>query len=1115
MSSSEPKNAIIPNKTSYTKIEVDDLSGYFISYWNLALKKQLKDYFVTINSGNSKPNKIPLSELNINLMNVNNSFLENKSPLIYEEKLFIIKIYFLSSEKELNNDFYENIKQSYDKQNLNLVLYLISEVKDNSNILKDSTKLLNKIKSKSGLNDLTILPYNIVFFDKLQPAFSPFIEFFSEKFSNEFLNKYDKVTKKIESYNEDNYISINSDSFKYIEYLICYFDLLSLTNDWNSINYYCSHFLYKELTCLKKEYIFENFMSLNNYNDKKMKINFKNEIMANVEFQEYIFNYYIKSCQYLEKYEYIIQFIKYFPYNMESFSNNFKTEYHYIFWILHYLSNLINFFISLHNYPNCKIINEGFVVLYSLYAKFLKLYAYKSKRINIPDKSILIKLINCIKNKSVEKIGDEMKNYLNITKENNIDNKNLNSFIDDYKNKKDEIYMILTDNNKYLEHLLSILNNINKCNKELLNYETSINCAFDITYLLISFCKFEETKDFLINLLNYKFLNQQKLKYIYEYICFIILLVLNFINKTYDNLNIIFKLLNIKYLYTDELLNNLSYESKNLINEILSQYLESINPKELKEKNEIHFFLDKVLNIKLFDGENKTLFINKAKSEKEKLNYKITNNSGVELDINKINLIFEENDNKNSFIYIIDKDKNNFKKIEPYMDDKKYFDLEFSEIFKLNTIYKLAEIQFVMNNDIKGIYRVKENIEILFSELNINIKNEIYSSYDSPDIKNDNFYYNILCMIKVNILNVIDINELKNKAILVEIIDTEKNNDSILKIQTELLKSILKPKIPQIIINDLSIELPPNSINDINDINILDIPFFYENTNYYTNAKNRIKIKITIQEKKDSINNTLFSYYSIHKLKLSHLFTIGKRFKLLKNDSYLLQTFLSLNIETTKVKVYNSNNVTNIDSKQAINMLLLLNDNEHDILNKLRNNFMIFSLLHEDNIKHRFCYPEKNILDEIKEMKEIPYHIIINIINDKFELLNEIFINVCIKKYKEKKVKLMIKINDNNNWSVVGKNKIIEEFGEEKGEKNLKIGILPLNDGYLQLPQIEFNEYEIDGGLNFNFNDDKNNNRDDNLEEFEPIEYGSVIEGDKNVLRIEPLKEYNLKINLT
>ena len=149
-------------------------------------------------------------------------------------------------------------------------------------------------------------------------------------------------------------------------------------------------------------------------------------------------------------------------------------------------------------------------------------------------------------------------------------------------------------------------------------------------------------------------------------------------------------------------------------------------------------------------------------------------------------------------------------------------------------------------------------------------------------------------------------------------------------------------------------------------------------------------------------------------------------------------------------------------------------------------------------------------------MKDIPYHIIISVDKNKnnnyFELLNEIYINICVKKNKEKKVKLKIKINDNNNWCIVGKNKIIEEFDDKKCEKNIEIALLPLIEGFLQLPEIEFAEYEFNSDLNIG---DKKDNNEDIDNEFETIEYGTVIEGEKNVLKIEPPREYNLKINLT
>ena len=1114
--SKEEKNNLSPNKFTRTIIELDDNSGYFLSYWNLAIKKHLSNYFCSFDLEKYFSVKHPLSAFNISISDINNSIIENLNPLIFEEKLFSMKIHFLSSEKELNADFIQSLKQSYGNNKLNLILYLINEIKEKTDILKDSQKLLNKIKSKCGNNDITILPYNIVYFEQLQPAFSIFLEFFTEKFTKEYLNKMEKMTKIMEKYENDNKEE-NYDNYQFMENMIYYFDLLSLINRWDFIQKYCNKFLFKELKCFTKENNNLKPMSFSNYELNRFKLNFKNKKIGNIEFQEFILNYYIKSLQFLEEYTYLVSFIKIIPYKMNLFIKNFKTEYHYLYWILNYYYNLIDYFNSLNNFPNTNTTSEALLYLYSNSVKFLKLYAYKANNIYIPNNRILIEILNCIKDKDFEKIGERLKHL--IDEKAKIENNELKMFIDEFNNKEDALFIILNDNKKFLEEILSLLNCINKNTQEYINFHISINCVFDIVYLLIFFCKFNEAKNILVPLLNYKFLKKQKIKYVYEYICFILLLIMNFIDKNFENLNLVFKLLNINYTNIGKILKNLNWENKNMIYEIISNYLDSSDLKKIEE--EINFSLDTVFNIKFFEGQNKTLFVNKTKNESQKLDYKITNNTGIKLNISKVNLIFEENDinndnlqNNKKISYSINNDKNEFKKLESFIKEKdEFFCVEFTDIFKLNNKYKLIEIQYELNNSIKGIYHIKENIELIFNELNINIKSEIFSSYDNSYTKN-NFYYNILCKFKINIMNISDVNELKDKFLLIQIFDLNKNDDSILKIQTELLKSFFKEKISEIIVDDLSIEFPPNSIKNINDINNLEIPFFFENTNYYTNnKKSSIKIKINI---KDNNNKNLFSYSENYNIKYIHLFTIGKRFKLLKNNTYLLQTFLSLNLETTKVKVYNSNSTTNIDSKQAINMILLLNDKENDILLKLRNNFMTFSLNNEDNIKYRFCYPEKNILDEIKEMKEIPYHIIISVDNNQnnnFDLLKEIYVNICIKKYKEKSSKLMIKINDNNNWCTVGKNKIIEDFGNEKSEKNIKIALLPLIDGFLQLPEIEFSEYEKDSDLNFIEEDKKDNNEE--YIDFEPIEYGSIIEGEKNVLKIRPSKEYNLKINLT
>ena len=175
MSSSDSING------SILKIEVDDISNHFISFFNLALKKMLPDYFCLINSDNLGQVKFNLNSFNIKLINSNNT-LEN----IFEDKLFLIKVHFLKSEKDLTKDFFNNIKNSFEFKNMSLILISTEEIKKDANIQKECIKYLNKIKSKTSLNDIFYLPYSITDLDKIKVCFKDFLNAFANKFSKEF-----------------------------------------------------------------------------------------------------------------------------------------------------------------------------------------------------------------------------------------------------------------------------------------------------------------------------------------------------------------------------------------------------------------------------------------------------------------------------------------------------------------------------------------------------------------------------------------------------------------------------------------------------------------------------------------------------------------------------------------------------------------------------------------------------------------------------------------------------------------------------------------------------------------------------------------------------------------
>ena len=1126
MSSSE--NPLINNNRSLLKIEVDDISNYFISYWNLALKKLLSKYFYFVNSDVLGQIKLPLNSFNIKLVNINNTLDNN-----FEDKLFLIKVYYLNSEKDLTKDYFDVLKNTYEDKNMNLVLISTDEIK--KDISKECLKIFNKIKSKTGLNDLFYLPYSITNLDKINNLFNEFLNAFAYKFSKEYFVKINLLSEKLENFenfeigNDDdkldkkknNKLNILEDDYKYIEDCIYYLDLLSQIKSWKTILSFTGKLIFKEFELLKDKINIkikpDDFFD---FDENKLKMSYMNKKLSNVEFNEYLVHYYLVSSHFLKKYVNITHIVRLISGKQQLFEKYFKTDYHCIFWMINYNYICIKYCDKIleQNIKEKNEINKSIIILYNLCIKiFIKyIYKYKKNLFIILNKNILNVLIKNYNQKNSNNIQEDLENIFQVDDGKDINKEienNINLFINDINDdtkKNDKIYILLNDNKKLLHEISNLYKSINSKFKQLANINFSIQNFLDEIYLLISFAKFEEAKQLLVSALNHKYIKKNKFLYVHEYICLVLLLVLNYLPKNDENLNLIFKILNLcqNNSLMNKLLKNIGCDNNNIIYEIINKYLEEYDDKNNNEKEDVKLYLNNIFEIKLFSGEDKILFINKNKldynnKDKTNIKYQLTNKTGLELNIKKIIIIFEEinlndknnyNGKINRVLYEINEDKNTFKKIGAYINQKdEFIQIEFNNnLFKTNHLYKPMEIHYILKNSIKSIYKLKENIEIIISGININIKTELGSS---------NFYYNILSFMKINISDITDITDIKNNYI---IINLNNQNESILKIQTELVKNNFINIFQNVKINDNCIEFPPDSIKNIEDLNTLEIPFFIENTDYYNVATvNKLELNIIIKKSKESKDN-LFSYLKTFTPEFSHLFTIGKRFKNIPNkNTYLMQTFLTLNLENTSITVYNKDNTSVvINSKQAINLILILSEKEEEIIKKLRNSYIKFSIKEQKNIKYQFCYPEKNILEEIKEMKEIPYHITINL--DKncviTKIYNELIININIKKFKKEKTKLMVNIKENEQWSVVGRNKLIEEFEQNICERNVEITLLPLIDGFISLPEFEFNEI-------CDSNDDNN--------VFEPIEYGSIIEGEKNIINIMPLKEYSLKINLT
>ena len=932
---------------------------------------------------------------------------------------------------------------------------------------------------------------------------------------------------------------------------------------WEDIKKTCIIDLFKVFNSLETKFEFNHITSFADVNIMKIKQKIKSKKLSNVDYQILLIYYYIKSCRHLKEYSTMKNFLCNSSLNLDIYASFFKSIYHFMFWKINFVFNYINYLnafqdnITKKDFDNQNHIELAVIHLYTICYKNMKIYANKVK-IELPSTKILIFLKECV-DKGIN-IKDELdkivsKDLGDIEKDETFcEFKNDIKAINENSKSKKNIYNIFTSKKSFLEEYLNTLQVLNKKNCDLLHITTSIRNAFEMIPLLISLNRFEEAKNFLNTLFHQNRFKCNKWHYTHEFICLIFVMLLNGLEKNKENLNLMFKLLDVNFSKLKCFLKRLGSNDENLINDIISKYIESYSEIETdnkEDKLDKTFSLDKALNINLEQIKDNIIFINKSKTKKEQIKYKFTNNTGISVNVDKIQLIFEEftsvdnknkkeneNKEKKQIIYEIDSNSNTFKSIIPFVKDQEnIFDIivdESNDIFQLNTTYKFKQIKYIIKNSLCGLYHIKEDMKICINSIDMKISTQVYPSYDASDYSKDTrnvFYYNVLSKIEINLLEVPNPSDLGNKSLKFIIEDLNKKHETILITQTQVLKEKLIQKYPDVDIGDSSIEFPPGSLKDKEPLENLVIPFYVENTNFYNSDSISMKITVYIWDKTD--DKATYTFISFHNFNLIHLFNIGQKFRLLNSNSYLMQSTFSLNIEANNIKVYTHNSTGYsfyIDTTQAINLVLLLSHKEEEIINNLRKHFLEFSIDETKEgqtkiTKYRLCYPENKILEEIKELKDIPYHIIIDVDNCQNDIFKEILVNITVKKYNKKKVVLLTHIRDNENWAIIGKSRLIEEWYDDKEiEKHLKVQLLPLVDGFLKLPDIEFFEYDIQGGNDENkdkiqiLNDENDESREEEVVGkmiFDPIEFGAVIEGNNKVIRINPANECSLKLNLT
>jgi hypothetical protein len=89
----------------------------------------------------------------------------------------------------------------------------------------------------------------------------------------------------------------------------------------------------------------------------------------------------------------------------------------------------------------------------------------------------------------------------------------------------------------------------------------------------------------------------------------------------------------------------------------------------------------------------------------------------------------------------------------------------------------------------------------------------------------------------------------------------------------------------------------------------------------------------------------------------------------------------------------------------------------------------------------------------------------------------------------------------------VGKSRQIERIKTDEIKLEIDLNLIPLNDGFLKLPEIDFMEYRY---VN---NDENKSFKNVNTLEFLPLPHSSVIEGNDRIVKIYSSNTMMLKLN--
>ena len=339
----------------------------------------------------------------------------------------------------------------------------------------------------------------------------------------------------------------------------------------------------------------------------------------------------------------------------------------------------------------------------------------------------------------------------------------------------------------------------------------------------------------------------------------------------------------------------------------------------------------------------------------------------------------------------------------------------------------------------------------------------------------------------------------------------------------------------------------------------MSIDFIIEDIDFYRTSNRKLEVLSKILDidvdktSQTNLDKDDFIFKETHEFFIQHIFSLTHKLRKSTESHILIQTSVNLNVESDNILIKLSeeeNKIFDIDINQTLNLIKVLPNNDQlylQLRDKIKFNFI------QDNSFYVFYYSQNTIIEKIHILLNLPYYINIKhqiesnddnikenetfndvlatsnpyfthinrrgslstnyykMQSDGVELFKEFLLDITIRKYFEEEVLIMIKIKENDNWTIVGKSRMIERIMKIDGNMQKYIEIkkqfilIPLQDGYIKLPEVEFMEYKITSCSDI---------RNVNSLEFLPLSSATVTEGNERIIKVYSINSCTLRLNL-